>query len=41
MEYFETTSPPADPAIGFRFSRPDGQVFAASLRAQLGMFRLP
>ena len=41
MEYFETTSPAADPAIGFRFSRTDGQVFAASLRAQLGLFRLP
>jgi hypothetical protein len=41
MEYFETTAPVADPAIGFRFSRPDGQVFTASLRAQLGLFRLP
>ena len=41
MEYFETTSPVADPSIGFRFSRPEGQVFTASLRAQLGLFRLP
>jgi hypothetical protein len=41
MEYFETLAPPADPAIGFRFARPDGQVFAAPLKPQLGLFRLP
>jgi hypothetical protein len=41
MEYFQTVSPTADPAIGFRFARPDGQVFAAALKAQLGLFRLP
>ncbi|HJU70121.1 MAG TPA: hypothetical protein VJ650_17935 [Gemmatimonadaceae bacterium] len=41
MEYFETTSLVSDPSIGFRFARPDDQVFAASLRAQLGLFRLP
>jgi hypothetical protein len=41
MEYFLTTAPPADPSVGFRFARPDGQVFAAALKAQLGLFRLP
>lgn len=40
MEYFLTTAP-ADPAIGFRFARPGGEVFAAALKAQLGLFRLP
>lgn len=40
MEYFQTTAP-ADPAIGFRFARPAGEVFAAALKAQLGLFRLP
>ncbi len=40
MEYFQTVSP-ADPAIGFRFARPEGEVFAAALKAQLGLFRLP
>jgi hypothetical protein len=41
MEHFETTSLASDPAIGFRFARPDGQVFTTALRAQLGLFRLP
>jgi hypothetical protein len=40
MEYFQTTAP-ADPAIGFRLARPGGEVFAAALKAQLGLFRLP
>src|SRR5687768_4225159 len=41
MEYFLTQAPAADPAIGFRFARPDGQTFPAALKAQLGLFRLP
>lgn len=41
MEYFETTSLATDPSIGFRFARPEGLVFGAPLRAQLGLFRLP
>jgi hypothetical protein len=41
MEYFETTALVSDPSIGLRFARPDGQVFTASLRPQLGLFRLP
>ena len=40
MEYFLTQAP-ADPAIGFRFARPEGQIFSAALKAQLGLFRLP
>ncbi|HJR65257.1 MAG TPA: hypothetical protein VJ802_02425 [Gemmatimonadaceae bacterium] len=40
MEYFLTQAP-ADPAVGFRFARPDGQVFSSTLRPQLGLFRLP
>jgi hypothetical protein len=41
MEYFELMSSSADPAVGTRFVRPDGQLFADALKAQLGMFRLP
>ncbi len=40
MEYFLTQAP-ADPAVGFRFARPDGQVFSSALKPQLGLFRLP
>ena len=41
MEYFLTQAPSADPAVGFRFARPDGLVFPTALKAQLGLFRLP
>jgi hypothetical protein len=41
MEYFQALSSDSDPAVGFRFARPDGQTFASGLRAQLGLFRLP
>jgi hypothetical protein len=41
MEYFNLLSSATDPAAGFRFARPDGQVFADVLKAQLGVFRLP
>ena len=41
MEYFLTQAPAADPSIGFRFARPDGQTHPAALKAQLGLFRLP
>jgi hypothetical protein len=41
MEYLDALSSDSDPAIGFRFARPDGQTFVAALRAQLGVFRLP
>jgi hypothetical protein len=41
MEFFELVSSSSDPAVGFRFVRSDGQVFADALRAQLGLFRLP
>lgn len=41
MEHFDALSSSSDPAVGFRFARPDGQVFADALKAQLGVFRLP
>ena len=41
MEYFNLLSSATDPAVGFRFARPEGQVFADALKAQLGVFRLP
>ena len=41
MEHFIVTTSASDPAVGFRFARPDGQVFADALKAQLGVFRLP
>jgi hypothetical protein len=41
MEYFNVLASDSDPAIGFRFARPDGQVFANTLKPQLGVFRLP
>jgi hypothetical protein len=41
MEYFELISSAADPAVGLRFARQDGQAFLDALRAQLGVFRLP
>ena len=41
MEHFIVTTSGSDPAVGFRFARPDGQVFADALKAQLGVFRLP
>jgi hypothetical protein len=41
MEYFELMSSSTAPAVGTRFVRPDGQLFADVLKAQLGMFRLP
>ena len=41
MEHFILMTSDADPAVGFRFTRPDGQVFADALKAQLGVFRLP
>jgi hypothetical protein len=41
MEYFNLLSMDTDPGVGFRFARPEGQVFADVLKAQLGVFRLP
>jgi len=41
MEHFIITTSGSDPAVGFRFARPDGQVFVDALKAQLGVFRLP
>ena len=41
MEFYEMLSSGADPAVGFRFARPDEQVFGDALKAQLGVFRLP
>jgi hypothetical protein len=41
MEHFLFTSPASDPEVSFRFARPDGQVFAETLKPQLGVFRLP
>lgn len=41
MEFFQLTSSSSDPAVGLRFARPDGQVFAETLKPQLGVFRLP
>ncbi len=41
MEYFFSGSQASDPAVGFRFARENGSAFAAALRPQLGMFRLP
>jgi hypothetical protein len=41
MEYFIVLTPNSDPAVGFRFAKTDGQVFASALKAQLGVFRFP
>ena len=41
MEYYTVVSSSSDPAVGFRFVRSTGQVFADALKAQLGLFRLP
>jgi hypothetical protein len=41
MDYFQSMSSNGDPAVGFRFARSTGQVFADALKAQLGVFRLP
>jgi hypothetical protein len=41
MEFFQLGSSTSDPAVGLRFARPDGQVFADALKPQLGVFRLP
>jgi hypothetical protein len=41
MEHFQLMASGTDPAVGLRFVRPDGLVFADALKAQLGVFRLP
>jgi hypothetical protein len=41
MEHFQLTASPTDPAVGIRYTRPDGQTFADALKAQVGLFRLP
>ncbi|MDQ4080693.1 MAG: hypothetical protein M3125_08030, partial [Gemmatimonadota bacterium] len=41
MEYFLSASPASDPGVGFRFTRENGSALAASLRPQLGVFRMP
>lgn len=41
MEFFISASQASDPAVGFRFARDNGAAFAAALRPQLGVFRMP
>ena len=41
MEHFQLNASPTDPAVGIRFTRPDGQTFADALKPQIGLFRLP
>jgi hypothetical protein len=41
MEHVQLNASPTDPAVGIRFTRPDGQTFADALKAQVGLFRLP
>ena len=41
MAHYELRASDSDPALGVRFTRQDGMVFAEGLNAQLGLFRLP
>jgi hypothetical protein len=41
MTFFQVMATGAGPAMGLRFTRPDGTVFSDAQKPQLGVFRLP